>query len=92
MSTNELENDDSVLEFKQLSPEEQRLYLLTKFNTSINREMPKDQDKYLKNGYNFIYGKEAEKMLSKSISKRQNISEKKKTNVKFNDAIEFSRN
>ena len=54
--------------------------------------MPKDQDKYLKNGYNFIYGKEAEKMLSKSISKRQNISEKKKTKVKFNDAIEFSRN
>ena len=54
--------------------------------------MPKDQDKYLKNRYNFIYGKEAEKMLSKSISKRQNISEKKKTNVKFNDAIEFSRN
>lgn len=54
--------------------------------------MPKDQEKYIKNGYNFIYGKEADKYISKSISKRQNISEKKKTNVKFSDAIEFSRN
>ena len=53
------ENDDEVIDYKNLSPEEQKVFLMTKLNTRVNRDMPKEQEKYLKSAYEYIYGKKA---------------------------------
>jgi hypothetical protein len=31
-------NDDNILNFNYMTPEEKKLFLITRFNTSINRE------------------------------------------------------
>lgn len=43
-------NDDSLLEFKNLCSEEQKLFLITQFNTNLNREMMDVKEDYIKKG------------------------------------------
>ena len=54
--------------------------------------MPKNQETYLKNAYEFIYGKEGEQLCKKKMDVKTKPSEKKKINVKFSESIEYSRN
>jgi hypothetical protein len=41
---------EDCLKFENLSPKKQKLFLLTQFNTSINRNEPKEREKCIKKG------------------------------------------
>ena len=86
------ENDDEVIDYKNLSPEEQKVFLMTKLNTRVNRDMPKEQEKYLKSAYEYIYGKKAKKIYKRNVSKIVKKEKKKRRNVRFSEEIEYSRN
>ena len=85
-----------------MSPEEKKLFLLTRFNTTINRDDPEQRDFYMRKCNNFyniiyfivyskIYGDKGEKLFN-SLKKTNTKKEKKKVNVSFSGAVEISRN
>lgn len=46
-------NDEDMLSYENLSPEDKKLFLLTKFNTNLNREMLADQEAFIKKGIDY---------------------------------------
>ena len=85
-----------------MSAEEKKLFLLTRFNTTINRDDPEQRDFYMRKCNNFynniyfivyskIYGDKGEKIFN-SLKKTNTKKEKKKVNVSFSGAVEISRN
>ena len=42
--------NEDCFKFENLSPRKQKLFLLTQFNTSINRNEPKEREKCIKKG------------------------------------------
>ena len=85
-----------------MSAEEKKLFLLTRFNTTINRDDPEQRDFYMRKCNNFyniiyfivyskIYGDKGEKLFN-SLKKTNTKKEKKKVNVSFSGAVEISRN
>ena len=42
--------NEDCFKFENLSPKKQKLFLLTQFNTSINRNEPKEREKCIKKG------------------------------------------
>ena len=46
---------EDCFKFENLSPKKQKLFLLTQFNTSINRNEPKEREKFIKKGTFYIY-------------------------------------
>ena len=86
------ENDDEVIDYKNLSPEEQKVFLMTELNTRVNRDMPKEQEKYLQSAYEYIYGKKAKEIYERNVSKIVKNEKKKRRNVRFSEEIEYSRN
>ena len=47
--------NEDCFKFENLSPRKQKLFLLTQFNTSINRNEPKEREKFIKKGTFYIY-------------------------------------
>ena len=85
-----------------MSAEEKKLFLLTRFNTTINRDDPEQRDFYMRKCnifynniyfivYSKIYGDKGEKIFN-SLKKTNTKKEKKKVNVSFSGAVEISRN
>jgi hypothetical protein len=88
-----LDIDDEPCEFENLTPEEKKLYQITKVNTNINREMPAEQEKYVKEAYKIIYGNEGKNIVSSNSSAmKHTTTPKKKLNVSFSEELEYSRN
>lgn len=68
---------------------EQKLILLTKFNTLVNKLMPERVNDYVRGTYEKIFGKESVKLISagkKNDSKNKKI--KRKTTVSFKENVE----
>jgi predicted NUDIX family phosphoesterase len=84
-------NTEDCLKFENLSPKKQKLFLLTQFNTSLNRNEPKEREKFIKQVYEEIYGKNGFYIYEK-LSKPAKNKNKKKVSVKFSGKVEFSRN
>ena len=40
--------NQDIIRFENLSPEEKKLFLITKFNTNINRDNPKEREFFIK--------------------------------------------
>ena len=91
-----LDIDDEPCEFENLTPEEKKLYQITKVNTNINREMPAEQEQYVKEAYKIIYGNEGKNIMngnsSNSSAMKHTTTPKKKLNVSFSEELEYSRN
>lgn len=98
-------NDEDMLSYENLSPEDKKLFLLTKFNTNLNREMLADQEVFIKKGidylydyiilcivYSQIYGLKGSNEIFKSFPSKLSPKKKKTMTVKFNDIPEISRN
>lgn len=45
---NKLKSEENYIKFESLSTEEKKILLITKFNTSINRNDPKEREKFIK--------------------------------------------
>ena len=86
-----LDIDDEPCEFENLTPEEKKLYQITKVNTNINREMPPEQEQYVKEAYKIIYGNEKKNIINNRAMKNT-TTPKKKLNVSFSEELEYSRN
>jgi len=46
--------EDDYIKFESMTIEEQKLFLITKFNTCINRNDPKEREKFIKKCKNLI--------------------------------------
>ena len=86
-----LDIDDEPCEFENLTPEEKKLYQITKVNTNINREMPPEQEQYVKEAYKIIYGN-VKKNIINNRAMKNTTTPKKKLNVSFREELEYSRN
>ena len=88
--------DDEPCEFENLTPEEKKLYQITKVNTNINREMPPEQEQYVKEAYKIIYGSEGKKIMNinnnSNSTMKSTPTPKKKLTVSFSEELEYSRN
>ena len=62
--------------------EERKLFLITKFNTYVNKIMPKEIESFVKKTYDKIYGRDSKKFYPK-ISPRAKQEKSKKTRVSF---------
>jgi predicted membrane protein len=49
--------NDDFIKFEAMSPEEKKIFLITKFNTTINRNDPIEREKFIKNCKFFIFNK-----------------------------------
>lgn len=47
--------NDAIVSYSNLSPEDKKLFLITKFNTQINRKMLVDEEVFIQKG-NYILG------------------------------------
>ena len=49
--------NDDFIKFEAMSPEEKKIFLITKFNTTINRNDPIEREKFIQNCKFFIFNK-----------------------------------
>lgn len=68
-------------EFGYLTPEEKKLFKITKVNTNINREMPKEQDQYVQEAYELIYGNEEKIFKNNKNNFAKKCNKTKKENL-----------
>ena len=47
--------NQDIIRFENLSPEEKKLFLITKFNTNINRDNPKEREIFIRQCKVYIY-------------------------------------
>ena len=67
---------------------EQKLILLTKFNTLVNKIMPESVNDFVQGTYEKIYGKESVKLITDGRKHTKYKKIKKKTTVSFKDDVE----
>jgi hypothetical protein len=67
---------------------EQKLILLTKFNTLVNKIMPESVNDFVQGTYEKIYGKESVKLITNGQKNTKYKKIKRKTTVSFKDHVE----
>ena len=85
-------DDIDPSDIRGMTPEEQKLFFLTKLNTNINRDMPAEREECLQKVYKQIYGDDWKTYYDKFQYIPAKTGVKKKLNVQFNELVEFSRN